>query len=262
MQINVKTNFPGVARMLGVAQSQVPFATAVAMNRTVEQAEAAERKEMRVVFHRPTPWFLRSLRVVRATKQRLTAKLWFKDKNLFDSSYSMAEPHILGGQRNDKPMELRLRRVKILPAGWQVVPGEGAQLDAYGNMNRGQITQMLNVLGTYTESGYNKANAATAARLAKGNAKKNVYGFVYWVNPVGAGRKRHLPPGIYQRVKTAFGSSLKPILIFVRTTRYKKRFDFFGIGQRVIDTRYPLEFDVAYDAALKTARFSDQPSLI
>jgi hypothetical protein len=151
----------------------------------------------------------------------------------------------------------------FIPTGYSVVPGAAAKLDGNGNMSQGQISQLLNVLGAYTESGFNKANINTVKRLAKGNAKKNIYGFVYWVNKVdGAGRNKKIPPGIYQRVVTGFGTSLKPILIFVKQAQYKKRLDFFGLAGAVVDKEFPGEFDRAFDEAMRTSLLKQQGSLL
>ena len=231
------------------------FATALALNKSVQWSETAVRKAMRGAFQQPTRYFLQSLRIKRADVRamKLQAELVFKDRGLDDSSEAMMVPHVEGGRRKWKPMEDRLQRAGILPAGWYVVPGQAADIDANGNMSRGQISQILNVLGTYREAGYNKANAKTAERLAKGNAKKGVYGFAYFVNRPQGGNP-NIPPGVYKRIKTAFGSSLKPVLIFVTRVTYKKRFDFYGIAQREFDARYPGEFDRAYEYALRTAR--------
>ena len=263
MQISIKTNFDGVAKAMQKAASQVPFALSVALNNTAEKARLAVRAEMSRVFDRPTPWVLNSLRVKRANKTTLAAELAYKDRNSAESSRSMVEPHVFGGRRHFKAMEARLNRIGLLPAGYSAVPGDAAKLDAYGNMGRGQITQLLNVLGTYTEAGYNKANDKTREKLAKGKAKKNVYGFVYWVNPVsGQRRAKHIPPGVYQRVITAFGTSLKPILIFVRLARYKPRLRFEQITQKVVDKEFPGEFNKAFDYAMKTALLKNQGVLL
>lgn len=254
MQINVTTNIAQVQKALQAQAKQVPFAMSVALNRTAEWAETNVRKEMTKVFDRPTPYFLRSLRVIRSTKTKLHATLWFKDKNSVENSAKMVAPHIYGGDRRFKPMEARLWHLGVLPSGWKVIPGEAARFDAMGNMSPGQVSQILNVLGAYKEAGYNKANDRTRERLRKGNVKKGQYGFEYWVNPVGSKRGRHLLPGVYQRVYTAFGQSLKPVLIFVNRTNYKQRLDFEGIVRRTVDQRFPAEFDAAFDRAIRTAR--------
>jgi hypothetical protein len=254
MKINVTHNIPEVAAALRKAADQVPFALSVSLNAVAEKARMNVRSEMSSVFDRPTPWVLNSLRVKRATKQLPEAELAFKDKNSAESSRSMIEPHVFAGKRHFKAMEGRLLRMGLMPAGYNAVPGAAAVLDSYGNMSKGQITTLLNVLGTYTEAGYNKANGKTIARLAKGNVKKNQYGFVYWVNRVGSVKAKHLMPGVYQRVNTGFGTSLKPVLMFVKQATYKKRLDFFGVVEKTVAKEFVPEFDKAFDAALVSAK--------
>lgn len=271
MKIDVRTNLPGVAEALRkLPTSQVPFATAVAINKTAEQARAAVQEDMRAKFKNPTPWFINSLRIRRATKQQPSATVGFKDDAGGDfNNNPMVSPHITGGARGMKGMEVRLQRVGLLPMGWYVVPGAGAKLDGFGNMSKGQITQLLNVLGTYTEAGYNKANAETRKKLAKGTRKN--YGFVYWVNPAttarsgllkGKRRATHLLPGVYQRVATPFGSSLKPVLIFVRMTSYRAVLPFAATVNGVVDQRFAAEFDQAMQQALRTAFQRQQLELL
>ncbi len=263
MQISIKTNIREVQKALEKAAGQVPFAMATALNKTAAKARDAVKAEMPRVFDRPTPWVMNSLRIRYATKASLSAELAYKDRNSVESSRSMVEPHVFGGKRHFKAMEARLLNAGLIPKGYNAVPGGAAKLDAHGNMSRGQITQLLNVLGAYTEAGYNKANSKTIERLAKGNVKKNIYGFVYWVNPVGgSARSRHLQPGVYQRVTTGFGSSLKPILIFVKQGSYKKRLPFFESVQKTVDAEFTGEFNRAFDEAMRTALLKNQGQLL
>jgi hypothetical protein len=255
MQIKIDiSGLDQVRKAMEYLPKKAKYAAVKSMNTSMEWAQTSVRKEMRNVFDRPTPWVLNSLRIKYAKPITLTAELAFKDINSVTSSSTMVLPHVDGGQRRFKAMEARLMGIGLMPSGYNAVPGGAAKLDANGNMSRGQISQLLNVLGTYTESGFNKANLNTRARLAKGNAKKNIYGFAYWVNPVGGKQSKHLQPGVYQRVVTGFGTSLKPILIFIKQARYKKRLDFYGITQREIDKRFAGEFDRAFEAeTTKTA---------
>jgi hypothetical protein len=263
LQINVTSNITQVQAAVAKAASQVPFALSTALNKIAAKAKDAIRSEMPKVFDRPTPWVLNSLRIKYASKSNISAELAYKDKNSVESARSMIEPHVFAGRRHHKAMEARLLRMGFIPTGYSVVPGAAAKLDGNGNMSQGQISQLLNVLGAYTESGFNKANINTVKRLAKGNAKKNIYGFVYWVNKVdGAGRNKKIPPGIYQRVVTGFGTSLKPILIFVKQAQYKKRLDFFGLAGAVVDKEFPGEFDRAFDEAMRTSLLKQQGSLL
>ena len=262
MKISITSNIDQVQAAMKKAASQVPFALSVAINKTAEKARLAVVAEMPRVFDRPTPWVLNSLRVKRSTKSSLEAELAYKDKNSVESARSMIEPHVNTGKRHYKAMEARLLNIGLLPSGYNAVPGAAAKLDANGNMSQGQISQLLNVLGSYTESGFNKANINTTKRLAKGNVKKNTYGFAYWVNKVGSTKARHLQPGVYQRVITGFGTSLKPVLIFVKQANYKKRLDFYGIANDVVAKEFPGEFDRAFDEAMRTALLKSQGSLL
>lgn len=258
MQITINSNIPEVQAALSRMASQVPFAAMTAINKTALQAKSEIQTKMKQVFDRPTPWFINSIgpiyREDYATKTRLVAEVAFRDR-WDDASYrTMVGPHVEGGPRHFKAMEARLMRIGLIPAGYNAVPGGAAKLDANGNMSPGQISQLLNVLNAYTESGFSKANINTVKRLAKGKVKKNVFGFTYFVNPVGSsGRGKHLQPGVYQRVKTGFGSSLKPILIFVKQANYKPRLDFCGIAQHVVDRDFPGNFEAAFDDAMRTA---------
>ncbi len=253
MEPKITVDYRQFLTNMTIVESQLPFAMALAATRTGQKAIPVVQAAMRSTFDRPTVWSINSLRLKSATKAKPVAVIAFKDKNSVESSRTMIEPHVAGTERHYKAMEVRLLRMGVLPKGWRVVPGAGAQLDSYGNMSAGQISQVLNVLGAYTEAGFNKANINTVKRLAKGNAKKNVYGFVYWVNPVGSKKGGHLQPGVYQRISTAFGSSLKPIMIFVRSVSYKPTLDFYGKVNGVVAAELPGEFVQAYEQALRTA---------
>jgi hypothetical protein len=252
MKITVNVNgLEQVRKALADLPKKANFATVAAMNKSLEWAETDVRREMRRVFDNPTPWVLNSLRMRYATTREPVVRLAFKDRNSVESSRTMVEPHVYGGQRHFKAMEARLMGIGLLPAGYNVVPGAAARLNGFGNMSQGQISQILNVLGAYTESGFNKANLNTIKRLAKGGLKGSQYGqygFVYWVNRVGNPdpRTRHLQPGVYQRVKTGLGSTLKPVLIFVKRANYKPRLDFYGIAKRTVNERFASEFDKAF----------------
>lgn len=260
--MQIKINDKEILNAFEQSARQATYATMLALNKTAEQIRSELQTEMQRVFDRPTPWVINSLRIKYATKARLVAELAYKDKNSVESARSMLEPHVFGGPRHYKAMEARLFNAGLLPAGWNAVPGAAANIDAFGNMSQGQITQLLNVLQTYTESGYNKANSNTIKRLAKGNKKKGIYGFTYWVNPPGNNTPgKHLPPGVYQRVATGFGSSLKPVLVFVKRAQYKQRLDFFGIADRVIARDLIGNFREAFEQAMATAELR-QASLL
>ena len=268
--MKMELNTAEVLAAFDTAPGQVAYATMLALNRTADTIKAELQWEMNRAFDKPTPWFLNSIRPSYATKTKLVAEIGYywkaKDRSENgDASRSMVEPHVYGGSRHYKAMEVRLFKSGLLPEGWNVVPGGAANLDAFGNMSQGQITQILNVLQTYTEAGYNTANSKTIAKLEKGNKKKGTYGFTYWVNPPPTSQPakgKHLPPGVYQRVYTGFGTSLKPVLIFVKRAAYKARLDFWGISKRAAERDMVNNFKEALDMATKTALLKSQGNLV
>ena len=251
MRLTVSTNFADVAKQITAIGRQAEFAAAKALTLTAKDVQSSVAKEMARVFDRPTPWTRNSLRIKYATKANLSAEVAFKDRAATDASRSVLQPHAFGGKRHYKAFEARLLGMGILPSGWNAVPGAAAQLDGFGNMAQGQINQVLNVMTSYAAGGGSK----TIDRLAKGNKKKGVYGFEYFVLPPGANPPgKHLPPGIYQRVATGFGTSVKPVLVFVKQANYKARLDFYAIGQRAVDRDLQSNFRQAIEQAIATAR--------
>jgi hypothetical protein len=254
VKLGVTDNLGEIKLALAAKRQAARPALREAINRVVDWAETDLVREEKSVFDRPTPYTLKALFKRYASTSNLTAVLWFKQRRA-DIDDLWAGPQIFGGTRAIKPFELRLQRAGLLPSGWMVVPGGAMPLDAYGNPSRGEISRILNVLGTFTEAGYNKANAATVGRLGKGNAKRGIYGFEYWVNRVDA-KQRHLPPGIYRRVHTGFGQSLKPMLIFVSRASYRARLNFAGVVSRTLDRRFEPEFAKAWQSLTTTGSAS------
>jgi hypothetical protein len=249
--IDVRHNFSAVQRAMDAIGKQARFATAGALTRTAQTAKREIERDMARVFDRPTAYTLNALRIRSATASRLEAMVWVKDdagKGTPATKY--LTPQIFGGSRGVKRFERALTRIGILPDGMKTVPGEAAPIDAYGNMQRGEIVRILAYFQAFGQQGYS-ANMPQARRdkLARGTRKR--YGFEYFVVRQGA---RNLRPGIWKRVQTGFGKSIKPIVIFVREPAYRKRLPFFETAQRVIDRDFGKEFDTAMASAMRTAR--------
>lgn len=229
------------AEVMAKAEKQVAFATAVALTRTAQIAKREVEAEMPKVFDRPTRWSLNSLRLIPAKKDRLVARV--EMKNEADKSAPATKwlnPEIEGGPRADKGSERNLRSKGVLPAGRFIVPGKGAKLDRFGSMTKGAITKALSGVGGFAEQGYS-ANATGSRRSrAKGNAKR------YFVMKRGS-----MPIGIAERTSR---SRMHILLAFTRRPTYRKRLDFYGIGDKVVQRHLRDEFEKAYAQAIRTAR--------
>lgn len=252
MQISIKSNIESVIKNLDViAKKQIPFAISLALNRTGQKVKDALIQDMKKSFDRPTPFTLNALQQTVSTKKNLTTKIWTKRSVRFSQKQHYLEPNIFGVNREHKAFERALHRIGILPVGMKAVPGSAAKLDSYGNMNRGQIVQILSYFKAFGEQGY-AANITEKRKRSLARGTKKRIGYTYFVGRPGNGK---LPLGIYQRFRFYGGAAIKPILIFVPASMgYKKRWDFFSIGRKVVEKEFENEFRRAINEAIKTAK--------
>ena len=134
-------------------------------------------------------------------------------------------------------------------------------------MNRGQITQILSQIGlrrmgfdsTPTRSRRSRRNVAAAGTIfwayGKAIASKQIplidkaTGIVYGYKGGLGGRASTLPAGAWLRD----GRSVRPLLLVVEATRYRKRIDLDAIARKVIDANFGKNFDRAFADAIRTA---------
>lgn len=218
-----------------------PVAVADAINHTAYQARQALTVEMASVFIDPTPWTLKSIQVFQAKPKALEAAIWINDyrasKNNAPDQWLRAE--VFGGARGEKRLEKALRARHILPAGKFVMPAQGARLDAYGNVSRGHVMQILSGLGAAEMySGY-QANATNSKRsLAKGHAQ------AFFVI-----RRGKVPIGIAER-RGKGKDKMVMVLAFVDQPSYTRRLQFEDIVQRTADRELLTNLDLAIAKAL------------
>ena len=266
LNIGAKVVMGDVLKALEGAESQIPFATAKGLTDTIKDVRDAEVQVMRKVFRAPTPYTLRSLFVRPATKARQEASTWLKDGSR-PEHYLL--PQIRGGQRPLKRFEKRLVMHGFMRPDQRAVPAHGARLDAYGNMSRGQIVQILSQLrtavvqGDYSNATNSKRSRAKRKAMAyfvsqgKGSRRAGYQG----VRGRGVMYEQHLPAGVWARHQFAWGTAVKPVLLFVSGAKYGPRFDFFGVAEKVIKSRLPINMGNAVAHAMRTARLSTQGGL-
>lgn len=240
---------------------QLRFATVSAINNLAFEARELEQREMLDVFDRPKPFTLKSVRVIKASREQeqIAARMEIDNMggNLSNPVANYLSPQITGGSyRRLKRFERALRSVGVLPNDMYAVPGSGARLDAYGNISPGQILQII----TYFRASLNVGHRSNMtdkdrARLAARRSKKNAAaGISYFVGRPGGSRSNSYPEGIWQRTYFAHGSSLKPVLIFVKWVNYEDIFDFGYVAKQAARKRLPALFAEAIGKAMATAR--------
>ena len=249
MKIGIEVDVDQARAGLGELQRQVPFATALALTRTAEAAKVSVQQEMASVFDRPTSFALNALRVLPATKSRLEAQVFLKDlggRNIETATTRFAA-HVFGGDRNVKKFEAMLRGKGMLLMSEDAVPGEGARLNANGNIDRAQIVEILRWFDAMGAGSYGGAKAkGVRERLAAGSRRR--YPRRYFFRRERPGR------GIYIETTTGFGKSIQPVLMFVRRSMYKRRLDAGGVVERTVQTQFRRWFDDAFAQAVRTSR--------
>jgi hypothetical protein len=247
MEISVKTDIDKLLpKLAAVGSRQTPFVVAMALTRTGQIAQQEIKKAMPRSFDRPTNFTLNSTYLRPATKSRLEALVKIKDetfKGIAANKWLHAE--VFGGTRNLKRSERSLQIKGYLKSGEQIVPGKGVALDAHGNIRGGQMSKILGALQANSDPMQNE----TTASRKRGRTKKRKA--EYFVGSPGGGR---LPRGVYARTSFAFGSAIRPILIFTKAGRYKKRLPFHDIVAKATRDNFEGQLYVAIQRALATAR--------
>jgi hypothetical protein len=237
---------------------------ATALTRTAVHVRGAVQAEASRSLDRPTPYTMRQLRYVAATAARPVAAVGFNVAAVQDVfgrvvRYESLAPgstpagkylqhQVDGGQRGLKRMEVALKAAGALPEGYVTVPGQGARTDAYGNVSKGQVIQVLSQLRLQLVAGTNRSMSRDARRQIAAQRKA---GGRFFVAPVGG----KLQPGIYQR--EFIGVSITPVFIFVKSARYSRRFDFYGAANRAADAVLDAQLRRAVD---ESAARMGQPS--
>lgn len=223
---------------------QVTFATAVALTRTAQLVKQGQLDVMRARLDRPTPTTMNSLFVKPATKQKLEARVWFKDawsSGVPADTYMQAA--VYGGTRRHKRFEKALIARAIMKPGQYAIPAKEF-LNQYGNITGGLAKKVLSGLGAAeTIPGY-QANATNSRRSRKkGNAER------FFVLD-GLDRSR----GIWERKGTAWGDAIRPVFLFVDAQRYKIRVPFQKIAENIVKAHLDRQFEIALGQALRSAR--------
>lgn len=268
--ITIGINLTGLDRVRKeldrLSGSEMRLAYAKALTDTGYQVRRDMQSEMQQRFDRPTPFIVRAPKVFPATPEKLEvtiaptyqSALGTKGGKIGVDPQQVLQAQELGGQRRDKRSEVALRRIGILPAGYQLAipksPFPGSD-DGNGNLRGPFVVQLLSYFQAFGEQGY-KANMVDKGykRIHKNGRKKDIpMGGANWTKHVrgyryivsygkmrgGARltrkgeydtRASNLAPGIWAVLGTT-GAVVKPVVMFVRRGTYKPRLDLQSIAK-------------------------------
>lgn len=243
-----------VRRGLGALSQKAPLVAAKALNDVAFAGQAAMRQALRSAFDRPTTWIANSPKVATATSSRLQATVaptaGRADRLPTTGGKVGVDPqHVLqaqafGGRRADKRSEVRLRRIGVLPAGYQIVipatPFPGSE-DGHGNLRGPFVVQVMSYIQAFGDDGYRANMSERRKRVlhTRGGASLKGGGpylgrryFVSYGRLRGGTRTTargdvdqrtgHLAPGIWAVVGRT-GADVRPVMLFVKRGNYKPR---------------------------------------
>lgn len=240
--ISLNSNIGNVLSFVDKLNRQYPFAVASALTKTAGDVQAAIYDEQRSRFDRPTPYTMKALFIKKATPQNQTAEVAVKDRLYSKTSRSPADilgHQYYGGQRKRKAIEVYATRAGLIGPSEFLVPSEYAKKDAWGNMSRGQVAQIMSQI----RIGIDQYQYATKSSRSKLNQKKA--GAYFW------SRGGHLARGVWLRDGRF---EVVPVLMVESTVTYRQLIDVQGIGQRTAARTFDANFAASWRRALATAR--------
>ena len=250
VRIEVDPNGDFARAMSALERRQLPFATMQAINATAFDTRQRWSDVMPRIFDRPTSLTLKAVLYTKASRQKLYADVFVRDeafKGTPPAKYLQAQ--VFGGERRHKGIERQLNAAGLLPQGMFVVPGQGAKLDAHGNLPLSQLNAIKSQIGAQGDGRSNESEASRGRRLRRfarqGRRDGNYFALA---KPHGS-----LKPGVYERLVTGFGSAVRSVLFFVNGVQYRKRYDVFGIARKIYDRRFPANFKREFDKAVASA---------
>lgn len=240
MRIDLKIDPAGIASVQEalnkLSGEQAKQAYAAALTDGGLRVRRAMIAEMAQVFDRPTPFIMKSIWVRKAVPENLSVTIeptYFGGKGVDPQKILQAQE--FGGRRRDKRSEVALRRVGILPAGYQTaipaVPFPGSD-DGRGNLRGPFLVQILSYFAAFGQQGY-RANMTAKGKARVHRGTKTRQGRRYFVSygHLRSGPTAHLPPGIWATMGT-HGVDVRPVIMFVREGAYEPRLSMEAVAQR------------------------------
>lgn len=260
-------------RFEAVASRQLPFALSRALNDTAEDVRKAEIAKMKAVFDRPTPFTLNAFQIKPSTKASLSAVVEEKQNHRKrDYLRRQADGGARGMKGFERAITTRGRAAYGTTAIVALIPGSGAEMDQYGNQNRGQIVAVMAALRAMRDAADNTSRISASQKRIERERKRRakLLGLAYKSPDAAdyedriakaerAGRQYFVPkegsrlkPAIYSR---DIGGQLQVIMAFSsRAPNYAARFPFEDTARTTAEAMFPDNLSRRFVEAMATAR--------
>jgi hypothetical protein len=244
--INLNFKFEGLkelqSRVEGFSERRFRGAIATALTRTAKKSSVQWQDKITSVVDRPTARTQKATAFIGARADKLEAIVLLKDSLSGTSPDQYLKPQETGGGRRVKKFEQALINSGAMPQGYVAVPARAALRDAYGNVSRSLIIQVISQLGRDFSPGYQRVISPSASKRI---AKQARLGRKYIAVLPGQEKTYHLNPGIYQ---TQPDGKRLAILLYKRSVTYRKRLDLLGTTSKAsIQSLLESEIKIAID---------------
>lgn len=235
-------------------QTLYPTAMRNALNDVAFMAKDAVVARMKTDLDRPTPYTLNAMAVEKASKDKLTARVHFKDPERLSESQHYLYPTTYGVMRGFKKFEAALYAKRILPSGWYAVPGKDQPLDSYGNVSSGLMKEIIAWFDANPSIAGFQSNMTDATRARRRKGTRKTFGYEFFALRKASGR---MLPGIYRRVFFPDHTQIYSVFLFVPKAHvwYATKYNFHQTARDVFNANlkdvFGHEMQINLEKALK-----------
>lgn len=258
--ISISANFKEINSYLNSIPKHINTAASKTINDSLFNLRKSYLDEFPKIFETPNMSYLqKAFQIEKSTPETLKGSLFVKEHGLGKGTafIDVLFHHVHGDERSIKKFENAMMWHGHMGRSMIAAPTRFSKRDRYGGLDGKFNSMLLSYFGKYAKGGFDATmtpkKKAKMARYGtvKGEKSKKVYktinGVVYFIQDRTGG---HLKPGIYRK-SGIHGSKIEPVILFVKKTAYKKRFDFYGIANEVVYEKFLSDLSSHIDRRFK-----------
>jgi len=240
--IEIEIKSEKAIRFMDRMPKRIALAQSQAMNDTAFKIKQVMAKSIASSFSVPKSVTINAVAYEKSTYEKLSIRIFVKNNKAAGgvAPVQWLAAGIFGTTRRDKRSENALQAMNLMPANMTTVIGQDAKTDARGNITGRRMLSMLSSLNS-------DGPVTTVRRTRKTKTGGGKYVKTHSPFFVIKDDKGKLPAGVWERYKTGKKIRVRPMLLFVKGGRYKRRFKFYSLATRVFDRDYGSLFKLKLD---------------